>query len=170
MASRWAKLKGKYPPAPVADLESAGDRKFIEQVDERRFTYAGLSLPELMQLMVGFNAEWDEIKAREKELNIEYEAIGQLITKHFTELGVNSVKSDELGKTFYLNIEPTTTVVDNDAWEKFVDDHPELHYLWSINTQKRNTLVKALLDEGKDSEIPPMLSIFLKTTVRCVKA
>src|SRR5208337_1717417 len=117
MASKWAKLKGKIPEAPLGDMGNAADKKFIERVDVLKFNYAALTLPELMALFTDFNTEWDEVRGRLKELNAEFEALGKLIREKFEELNVNTMKNN-IGESFYLSIEPYVGIEDRAKFEE----------------------------------------------------
>ena len=170
MASKWVKLKGKYSTTVVSDLTSAAsDKRFVERVDEKKADYQALTLPELMKWHQEFSTEWDDIEERKKELNVEFEAISQVIQAKFSQMGVSSVDSDE-GQNFYLHIEPYISVADREAAENWVESDPQLEYLWSIQPKKLESLIKNHLEKGEDSQIPPCISVFLKTSVRCRKA
>ena len=169
MANKWQMLKGKYPDTPLSSMSNAADKSFLEKVDASRFNFAPKTLPELMAAFTELDKEKDDIHAREKEINVDLEALGQLIIAKFEEQGVNSVKNDA-GRTFYLNIEPYVGVQDRQALEAHVEADPALSYLWILHTQSIASLVKGYLEEGQDSLVPPGLSIMLKTQVRSRKS
>jgi len=169
MASKWQHLKGKIPDAPVGDMTNAADKKFIERVDALKFNYATLTLPELMALFTGFNVEWDEVEARKKELNAEFEALGALLRAKFEEANVNSMRSND-GQNFYLSIEPYVGVEDKAKFEDWLCQQPDLDYLLGVHPQSLASLVKGYLEAGQDDQIPPHLKIFLKTQVRVRKS
>jgi hypothetical protein len=170
MANKWSGLKGKYPDAPLGSMAHAADSSFLEKVEARKFEYAPLGLPELMAKLDEFRIEKDDNAKRETEINAEMEALGRLIISKFEDQGVTSVKNAALNRTFYLNMEPYVEIADRQSLEAHVDADPALEYLYAIQYQSLASLVKTFLEEGKDSEVPPGLSIFLKTSVRSRKS
>lgn len=167
MASKWAKLKGKFPDAPVADMDAAVDPKYKLKVDAAKLPYQGLSLGDLMKAFSGFKEKKDVLSDEWKAVNLELEALGQLIKDKFEEQDVNSVKTD-FGRTVYLNIEPYSYVKKDkkDDFEKRVMEDPQLDYLWSIHHQMLNSWIKDMLEKGNDEQIPPEIEVYLKTQVR----
>ena len=168
MASKWEKLKGKLPDAPASDLTSAADTGFLPKVEECKSAIMHLSLPKLMAELTGCNQEWDDLEERRKELNVQFEAIGQLIKERFGEQGVTSVKSDEHGKTFYLAIEPVVSVKPGrrEDLETWVAADPDLDYMWGIHPQTLSSWAKDKLENLQDDQIPEFLNVWLKTSVR----
>src|SRR6267142_324147 len=172
MAQRWSKLKGRVPDAPVNDIASAADSKFRQLVDEAKLALRDLSVPELMALILNFNVEWDGIEARKKELNVQYEALGQLLKQYFESQNVTSMKNTD-GQNFYLHVEPLVMVKNRDEAEKWVAADPALDYMWGIHPQTIGSYVKDLLDKLEDDRIKtemPFLDVFLKTSVRVRKS
>ena len=168
-APKWQKLKGKLPEAPAADMTSVGaEPTFLEQVDEQRRTFAGTPLKTLMEWYTECNEEWDSLEERKKELNVQFEALGQLIKDKFEEQNVNSVQTED-GETFKLHVEPYISVIDREALHQWVDAHEDLQYLWSVHPQSLASLVKSHLENGEDDQIPPCVKVFLKTQVRVRK-
>ncbi len=164
MASRWVKLKDKYPPKPLE-----GDPKYVEQVAMTRAFYAGLTFAQLMAAFVDERKTKDEIDDALKAVNLRLEALGQLLLEQFEAQDLTSVKT-AAGQTLFTNVEPYVGVFDRDAFESYVVEHQELDYLWSVHSQTLGSLVKSLLEEGRDDEVPPGLKIFLKSSVRLRKA
>src|SRR6266852_2862206 len=132
--AKWSKLKGKIPDAPAGDMTSAANPSFLQNVDEAKTEHARKSLPELMLALTEANELWDELKETEKGLNVQFEALGQLLKAHFEDQGVTSVK-DTSGQNFYLNIEPYISVKDREGAEQWVSADPDLDYLWGIKHQ-----------------------------------
>jgi hypothetical protein len=171
MSSKWSKLKGRYQDAPASNMGDAVNPAWLEKVNTVKASYVGLPLGDLMKTFNGFDEEKDELNVRWKELNIELEALGQLIKDKFSQMDVNSVKTD-FEKTIYLAIEPYVSVKDKLKLHEWVDSQPELAYLWGIHPQSLGSLIKGLLDAGQDEQIPDWLQqdIFLKTSVRIRKS
>lgn len=166
---KWHFLKGKYPDSPLGNMSVAGDRGFLDRVAERKAEYAGLEQRELVNAFVDVRKEKDELEARIKELNAASEALGQLLKERFEAQEMRSVKT-EGGQLLYLNIEPYVGVADRAKFEGWVEARKELDYLWSVHPGTLGTMVKGLLEEGKDSELPEGIDVFLKTSVRMRKA
>ena len=173
MASKWEHLKNTIPEAPASDMTSAADEKFLPKVDAKKAELSTLTLPELMTKLLDCNAEWDEIEDRKKALNVEFEALGQLIYKnHFQPQGITNAKGVN-GKTFYLQVEPLVSIKkgqrqDAEAW---VEADPARDYLWSIHPQSLASWVKASLEKLEDEKtaddkIPDFVDVLLKTSVR----
>jgi hypothetical protein len=170
--SKWAKFQGKLPDAPASDMTSAAQPGFLAKVDDKKVKLAGLSFPELQAKLLECNQEYDDLKAREKELNVDFEALGQLILGHFRRQGVTNVKGLE-DKTFYTHVEPLVSVKAGlkDQAEAWAEADPARHYLFSLHPQSLASWVKDRLDKledekTEDDKIPEFFSVMLKTSIR----
>jgi hypothetical protein len=157
--SKWDGLKGKFPDAPLADPS------FRDKVTFTKDEHKEKTLPELILMFSSVSEEYDEHSAAIKNLNVSFEAVGQLIAEKLEELGLNEVKTS-LGKKIIVDITPLTSIADGEAFENFVNADPELKYLWGIKWPSVNAMVKDLLEQGKDDEVPPGLKIYLKRSVK----
>jgi hypothetical protein len=165
MASKWAKLKGKFDKTPLGKMSDAKDASFVQLVDQAKLEYGSLNQDELQREFVEQDLAKDAAKSAERAANARLEALGQLLIARFEEQQVNSVKTD-LGKTFTINVEPYVSYESKEEFEKYIVEHPELEYMYTINPQSLSSYVKDLLEQGKDSEIPSCLKVYLKTQMR----
>jgi hypothetical protein len=169
MMGKWDGLKNKYPKTPVGKMTEYGnDSAFLDKVnarkDELRQQWGG-SPNGYMTDMLEADREKKEFDDLITERNVTIEACSQLLMDHFENQQMTLIRSD-LGQTFFTAIEPYPTVTDKAALETFIQERPHLQYLWVINMQGVKALVKAYLEDGRDAEIPPCISVFLKTEVR----
>lgn len=167
--SKWSGLKGKYENTPLGSMSSLDDPGFLQRVEELKIEFGELPQADLMKAHAVENVEKSALSDKLKETNARIEAIGQLLIDIFQGQNVTSVKTEE-GQSLYISIEPHLAVQDKEAWHTFVEAHHELDYLWGTNHQTMSSWAKGLLEEGQDSEIPPCLKVFLKTSIRSRKA
>jgi len=163
--SKWEKLKGRLDPLPG---ENDGDPKYMERIDNLKAAFNSLEPPELFSTLEAMNKRYDELQLELKDLNVEYEAINKVITDFLEANGVTSMRAKS-GTLIYTQIEPHTTVTDREVINQWIDEHPDYRYLRSVIWQSLNMLVKSKLEAGKDDEVPPGVTVFLKTSVRCRK-
>lgn len=172
MAGKWAKLQGRVPDAPASDMTSAVVPGFLEKVEAKKALLSTLSFVQLQEAMLSSNEEWDELHAQDKELNVTFEALGQLLKKHFEAQGVSSVKGVR-DKTFYTHVEPLVGVKEGrrpeaEAW---VEKDPSRDYLWRLNPQSLASWVKDRLlqldDEvAEEDKIPEFFNVQRKVSIR----
>jgi hypothetical protein len=175
VATKWARLREvlnpdgtrKYPDAPAADLDRALDPGYLEKLQRAKAPYLGKEVGDLLTVFKGFTEQKNELDERWKDINLELEAIGQLLKDHFQRQGVNSVKT-ESGKTVYLNTEPYAYVKKDQKqqFEARLSADPDLDYLWSVNFQTMNSWIKGLIENVQEDQIPPEVAVWLKTSVR----
>lgn len=164
---KWDHLRKKYEPKPFEDV------KFQEKVDAARLNYIelqsnGWGPKELMAEFNKFDGEKDDANTRIKEINVELAALGQLIQNHLDATDVRSVQTG-FGKTIYLQVEPSVSVVDRDVLEAHVDAN-DLSYMRRIDSQMLKTYVKDKLDQAQDDQIPPGIKIYSDVRVRIRKS
>jgi hypothetical protein len=159
---KWSGLKDKYP------RYAEGDPGFLERVQAARAAHAADPFPELIARFAKVRAEKDELKERTQELNVALEALGQLLLEQFETHDLTSVRTNE-GKLLYGQVEPHVAVTDREQLETYLDAHADLQYLYRVNWQGLNVLVKELLEQGRDAEVPPGTGIFLKSGIRIRK-
>lgn len=164
MASKWAKIKDKFPKLGASD-----DQGFIEKVAEARMTHGALTLKELMAKYAEIRAQKDELEDQISCLNVDIEALNQLLLEQLEAAGLTSMKAED-GKNFFMNVEPTVKVIDRGLLEAHIEAHPELEYLYGIMWQSLNSLVKEKLEKGEDDSIPPGTEVYIKTNIRMRKA
>lgn len=157
---KWEKLKGKYDPRPLTD-----EGGFREKVDKARKEHEAAPLENLLLRFQKADEEKEEREQDIKDLNVTLEALDQLIREKLGEQDLRSV-TDERGHSYTVKIEPYVSIKDKIAFEKFMAEHPQLDYLWAIQPKSLAGYVKDLLDQGRDAEVPPSVSIFLKSSIQ----
>lgn len=156
---KWTNLRGKFP------LRVPGEQAYLEKVDNERALRASVSLADLMVEFEQLNAEKDEHEDVVKGINVKLEALQQLMISRFDELGVTSMRTVS-GRTLYQQIEPEPSVAEPQKLEKYIEDNPDLEYLYKVNHQSLKSLVKGMLEEGKDTEVETMgVSVFLREKI-----
>lgn len=169
MSSKWSGLKDRYEKTPLGAMTNAVDPGFIQRVEELKIEFGELPQADLMKAHRVESDEKDKLNEKLKETNARIEAIGQLLIDIFQSQGVTNVRTED-NQSLYISIEPYLAVQDREAWFVHVEAHPELDYLWGTNHMAMSSWAKTLLEEGKDSEIPPCLKVFLKTSIRSRKS
>lgn len=161
MASKWAKLRGKYPVRP-----HGGDEKnFKEKVEMRAAELAAFETAQLIFLFEQADEQKDAKEQELKDLNVEIEALNKQLISRLDDLGLTSIKT-QTGRTLYQSVEPQVSVEDRQALEQHVDQNPELHYLWHLNHQSLVSLLKSMLEDGvPDDQFPPGLKIYLREKI-----
>jgi hypothetical protein len=172
MASKWEGLKGKFSKTPVGKMSEFGsDSSFVTKVnaekDRLRDLHSGSQNGYFIEMKEAEERK-EELNDEIKTLNVRLEALSQLILAQFEAADVSLVKSD-IGRTFSIGIEPYPAIINKETFEQFVDERPELQYLWSINASSFKAWVKDKLEQGRDAEIPECVSVFLKSVVKCTK-
>jgi len=157
MASKWKNLKGRFPVATK-------DEAFELTVARAQEGFTGLRLKGLLAVLAERDRKKDALNDYLREVNADITALNRLILAEFEAQGVSSVRSDG-GITFHERIDVGVGVEAPDVFFAYLNEHPELEYLYDVKTSDVTTLVKDLLEEGKDEEIPPGLKIYLRTSV-----
>jgi hypothetical protein len=160
---KWSGLKDKYPP------RIDGDTDFLEKVREARTANAASTLPELITT---FAAARDEKKQHEetiKKLNVLLEALGQLLLEQLEAQDLISIRTDA-GQLLTVTTTPYASVVDRGLLEAYLEKNEDLQYLYTVHPSSLNALVKGLLEEGRDAEMPPGVGVFLKSGISIRKA
>lgn len=160
---KWDKLKGKLPPgSPLRDKPG-----FEELVAGHRARVAGKTTKELIDLLAEARRRREEIDAQWTDSNAENEALGRLLIEQFDAQDFTSIRTPHgLVKT---SVEPFCSVTDREALYGHVAAKPELDYMWSVNYQTLNSYAKELIEAGRDAEMPPGVSLFLKTKITITK-
>lgn len=168
MASKWQFLKDKLPKAPFSSMSDAQDKSFVEKVAEVKRELATLSQSDLIRELADYDKEYEELKEAQKDLNVRWEAASQLLISLFESQQLMSVSTDD-GRTVKITPEPYVGVKDHVALESYIEQNPELDYLYKIHPSSLTALVKGFLEEGKDDQIPPGLNVLLKSSIRLTK-
>lgn len=151
----WEGFKGKLP-------KWEGDEpEWIEKVRIEKEKLAGLSRSEIALIQKDLREEKDRLKAREKEVNILYEACQSTLVERLEAQGERSFTLTG-GELFYLKDEPYTKVVDVNANNQWYVDNG-MDEMRTVIWQTQNAIVKERLQNGLP--IPEGTEVFLKTTV-----
>ncbi len=158
---RWDKLKERFEPFV--------DPTYREKVDENRAKFAHLFLGDLKDEYAKSRLERDDLEDQVSKINIDLMALSQLLVEHLEANGLRSISTDA-GHVIGTTVEPQITPEDLGKFEEWVSADPSLDYVWSVNPMTRQSMVKAILDDGDDEKLPPGLKITLKTTIHFTKA
>jgi len=169
MSGKWTNLKGKYEKTPLGSMSGLDDPGFLERVEQLKVEFGELPQADLMKAHRVETNEKSELGDKLKETNARIEAIGQLLIDIFNSQGVSSVKTED-SQSLYISVEPHVTVQDREALYAYIESKPELEYLWATNHMTLSSWVKNLLEEGRDSEVPECLKVWLKTSIRSRKS
>jgi len=157
---RWDKLKERYEKAPLRAEEGYRDR-----LSETIANHSGKTIAELTAAYREARDTKEEHEEAIKGLNLELEALSQLLIEKLEQQDLTSIKTDE-GHTFTVKTEPYPSVFDRGILEEHIEKHPELDYLYSVHPSSLSALVKDLLDSGRDAEVPAGVKIFLKSIIQ----
>lgn len=169
MSGKWANLRGKYEKTPLGSMASLDEPGFIQRVEELKIEFGELPQADLMKAHRVETDEKSDLGDKMKETNARIEAISQLLIDIFTSQGVSSVKTED-SQALYISVEPHVSVQDREALYAYIESKPELEYLWATNHMTLSSWVKSLLEEGRDSEVPECIKVFLKTSIRSRKS
>lgn len=104
------------------------------------------------------DTEVDELKARLKELNLQKEAVGELIATAFETEGGYQVNTNA-GKNITMQAEPYSSVTDRDAFREWCLSEG-LERSLQLPWPTMSSMVKKMLLDGK--EPPPGIKCFMK--------
>jgi len=164
---KWDKLKGKYPATPAMNMSAGGDTKFLAKVDFAKVDFAPLTQAELMEKYKTAKAAKEDLESKISQHNVELEALGQLLLKKFEEQDIRSAVCIS-GHNFYTSVEPYVSYENRDStgFFEWLDTQPELAHMWTVHNGTLSSYVKNLLEAGLDEQVPPHLSIQLKTQIK----
>lgn len=134
--------------------------KYAEKVQEQKFSYEGFSLLRLGQEYQALRKRKDELAEEEKRLNLEIEAVSQLVLAKFEADDLTKASIEGIG-TLSCKDEPYAGVEDKEklmAW--ILNGHAEL---LMVSWQQLNSQVKEALIEGE--ELPPGVKVFMKSSL-----
>ena len=160
---KWEKLRGKYEPRPLTD-----EGGFREKVDRAKKIHVEESLENLLKLFATFDERKEQHEEGIKEMNVQLEAVDQLIREKYERQGIRS-QEDTSGNVFTSSIEPYVSIKDKVKFLAFMDQHPELDYLWAIQPKSLAAYIKDLLDQGLDAKVPDSISVFRKESIKLTR-
>jgi hypothetical protein len=158
------RYRGKYaqvlpnlkalPPqdGPYQEKVEAAKRALIEQHDT-------LTSTALANMYADLDSAKDELSEEEKRLNLEMEAVSQLMQAAFEKEGVERIDSAEHGKNVTLQAEPYAQVTDADVFREWCKEQ-DLERKLSLPWATTNSITKQRLLDGLDP--PPGVKAFVK--------
>jgi len=161
---KYESLIGKYPEIPPG--EGAGD--FKDQVRAHVEEYKRCTDEELMDMLSAREDSKEEQEENIKALNVEIEAINRVLVDRFTEQKKFSVTLAD-GRTFSKKITAYPQVKDRPALEAYIVSHPDLDFLYKVDTKTLGGYVGELMLEGRDADVPDGVEFFLKSTISQTK-
>jgi hypothetical protein len=135
--------------------------EFQEKVDKAKATIISLPLSELSLRFRENVLAKEALAAQEKELNIQREALNQVLCDALAAAGLNKIGTD-FGATLYIKSEPYLPIEDKiklNVWIRAngFDD------LLTVNARTLGALVKERLADGEAP--PPGVGLFTKTNI-----
>lgn len=163
MSGKWAHLKGVYPE------RLNGDEGYEARVVEAQTKLTAMSIPELADWFMTYR---DEKLAHEDtiaELNVSLEAVQRELLAKLEAQGLTAAETTA-GEKLATRVEVYPGITDPVAFTTHLRANPDLDYLRKPHPASLAAYVRGLLEDGKDDEVPPGVSVYLKTTVGVKKA
>jgi hypothetical protein len=155
---KWDSRKGQFP------RRAAGDEAFIEKVSLAKATYACYPIAGLADKWVELKKEKEQHEADVSLLNVELEAIAQVLLDQMEAQDLTHVETNT-GQKLGVKTDIYPTVVDKQLLEAHIAANPDLEYLYNVHPASLASFVRDLLERGLDAQLPPGISIFFKSTV-----
>jgi hypothetical protein len=156
--AKWDSRKGQFPRRP------AGDDDFVAKVAAAKATYAGKPLATLAEEWMALKGGKNEHETAISRLNVDLEAIAQVLLDQMEAQDLNSVETFG-GQKLGVKTEVYPSIVDKQALEAHIEANPDLQYLYTVHPASLAALVRDLLERGLDAQVPPGVSIYFKSTV-----
>jgi hypothetical protein len=152
---KYDKLKGKLPTFQQ-------EPTFQQKVDEAKNAYQNRDMTSLVTMYSSVRQKKETLNDQIASLNIELEAISQLLGQHFEDTGLSKLTLED-GTTCYTQTEPYSSVSDQSTLLAFIKEQ-KMSNLLSLSWGTMNAMNKERLISGK----PPLpgTNCFLKTSVR----
>lgn len=165
MSGKWAHLKGVYPE------RVNGDEGYEARVASYQELVAqcNYSIPRLADEFMQLRGLKEEHEAAITELNVKLEATQRQLMERLEAQGLTSAETSS-GQKLAIRVEVYPAVTDPEAFTAHLWATPDLDYLRKPHPASLAAYVRGLLEDGKDAEVPPGVSVFLKTTVGVKKA
>jgi hypothetical protein len=152
---KYDKLKGKLPTFQQ-------DSTFQQKVDEAKNAYQSRDMTSLVTMCSSVRQKKENLNDQIASLNVELEAISQLLGQHFEDAGLSKLTLED-GTTCYTQTEPYSSVSNQSILLAFIKKQ-KMSNLLSLAWGTMNAMNKERLVSGK----PPLpgTQCFLKTFVR----
>lgn len=165
-ARAWEGFKGKIP-----QWEGEGD--WMERVRRRKEEFLlGSENTEKLEtnvdigrFMVGLSARKEEISDEEKEINLNLEALQQILSERFENEGMQSMRLTS-GHLLYLQDEPYAKVDDKDKTNQWFVEQ-DMDVMRQVPWTSLNALVKERMKNLQP--LPDGVSVYMKTSVKVRK-
>lgn len=163
MSGRWAHLKGVYPE------RVNGDEGYEARVVTAQETLVKLSIPQLADNFMVLRETKEQYEAGIADVNVSLEATQRQLMERLEAQGLTKAETSG-GQVLSTRVEVYPSVTDPEAFTAHLRQTPDLDYLRKPHPASLAAYVRGLLEEGKDDEVPPGVSVYLKTTVGVKKA
>jgi hypothetical protein len=186
MPGKWSGLKGTVPTAPIdSDFQSrvnaaksavryvTTDGEFTEieltelnrvispNTVEREFTFDQLSQQELGKRYTELRDKKDALEAQEKKINLELEAVQQLLIPKMEQNGMDLYRMPS-GDSLSIKDEPYCSVADKDAFTSWIKETGQ-ESLLTVHYMTLSAMTKDRLQTGQNP--PPGIKVFLKQSI-----
>ena len=154
---RWSELKKTLPPAPA-------DVAYQARVDAVKAALIEKPLMELASTYDQVRAEKEIAEKAIGEMNVQLEALTQLLVERLEDLGLTSIKL-ETGGSFLVTDTPHASVKDKQRCREWFEAHDQRELL-NPHPSTLNALIKSRLEAGEDPDAVAAemgVSIFMKT-------
>lgn len=158
MATKWDNRKGQFPRRP------AGNDDFIAKVGHAKMEFAGRPIAWLADRWSEAKRQKEEYEAAISNWNVDLEALAQTLLDQMEAQDLTHCETTA-GQRLGVKTDIYPSVVDPQALEKYLEENPDLQYLYKVHPASLAALVRDLLERGLDSQVPPGISIFFKSTV-----
>jgi len=172
----WSGLKGQVPLAEVdPDWQSrvniAKTRSRVEATEDGSVAYAepafmDLSKTDKARKYCELRDEKDELEAKVKALNVDLEALSQLMISEMEAEGSNSFRL-ATGESLSIKDEPYCSVENKDTFLTWVKES-NLSDLLTVHYMTLSSMTKDRLKQGLNP--PPGIKVFLKQSITRYRA
>jgi hypothetical protein len=160
MASKWSKLRSTIP---AFENEST----YQQKIDKAKISMLGENVEDaninrLAALFAQRKQEKDQLEAQTYNLNVELEALSQLLVDRLETESQQSVSLSS-GATIFLSDAPYPSIEDEKVFYDWLHKN-KMDELLSLNHQTLKGMVTERLQSGQP--LPPGTKVFLKTSAR----
>jgi hypothetical protein len=154
---KWTTLKRTLPPVPA-------DAHHQAKVDDVKAALTGKPLMELASAYDQVRAEKDIAEKAISEMNVQLEALTQLLVERLEDLSLTSIKL-ETGGSFLVTDTPYASITDKQRCREWFEAHDQRELL-NPHHSTLNALIKGRLEAGDDPDAIAQelgVKIFMKT-------
>lgn len=161
MPGKWSGLRGAVEKAPV-DLDFQGKVNVSKTAlawDEKESR--ARKTAELARLFCERRDKKDQLEASIKELNVELEALSQMMIAAMEKEGTDMFRLDS-GDSLSIKDEPYCSVAEKQTFIAWVKETNQEDLL-TVHYQTLSGITKTMLKEGRSA--PPGIKVFLKQSI-----